>query len=46
MNEKKRLLPQIEKENWVLFFEHDPFRQACTIARGDKGFQIREEIIL
>ena len=46
IEEKKRLLPQIVKENWILFFEHDPFRVAGTVQQTDKGYSLKEEIKL
>ena len=46
IEEKKRLLPQAAKENWVLFFEHDPFRAAGTVTETEKGFRLNEEIRL
>lgn len=46
MNEKNRLLPQISNEKWVLFFEHDPYRQAATVLRTERGYAIGEEISL
>lgn len=44
MNEKSRLLPQAVKEEWVLFYEHDPFREASTVQSSDKGFRMKDEI--
>jgi glyoxylase-like metal-dependent hydrolase (beta-lactamase superfamily II) len=35
--EKKRLLPQIIDEQWIVVFEHDAFRDAATIVMGDRG---------
>jgi len=46
IEEKKRLLPKIVEENWILFFEHDPFRAAGTVQKTDKGFSIKEEVRL
>ena len=46
IEEKKRLLPKIVEENWILFFEHDPFRAAGTAQLTDKGFSLKEEFIL
>ncbi len=46
LQEKKRLLPQAVKENWILVFEHDPFRPAGTVIETEKGFSLGEEIFL
>jgi len=46
LEEKKRLLPQVIKNNWILFFEHDPFRAAGTVQQTEKGFSLKEEIKL
>lgn len=46
INEKKRLLPLITEQNWILFFEHDPFRQAATVIKTEKGYQMKEEILI
>ncbi len=44
IEEKKQLLPKIVEENWILFFEHDPFRAAGTVQQTDKGYSLKEEI--
>ena len=44
IEEKKRLLPKVVEENWILFFEHDPFRAAGTVQLTDKGFSLKTEI--
>ncbi len=46
LEEKKRLLPKAVKENWILVFEHDPFRPAGTVVETEKGFALGEEIFL
>ncbi len=40
LDEKKKFLPQIVKENWLLFFEHDAFTETCNLAANDKGFSV------
>ena len=37
--EKKRLLPQIVAEDWIIFLEHDPDVPACRVVEGEKGWQ-------
>lgn len=46
IEEKKKILPQAFEENWILFFEHDPFTSSVTIAEGKKGFEIKEKDII
>ncbi len=45
MEEKKRIIPQAEKEGWILFFEHDPETVAVTLHKTEKGFGIKEQLI-
>jgi glyoxylase-like metal-dependent hydrolase (beta-lactamase superfamily II) len=44
MNEKSRLLRVIADEKWILYFEHDPLRQAATVKLTDKGYKIDENM--
>lgn len=46
IEEKKKILPQAFEENWILFFEHDPFTSSVTITEGKKGFEIKEKDII
>ncbi len=46
LEEKKRILPRAVEENWILVFEHDPYRAACTVEMTDKGFRLKEEVLL
>jgi hypothetical protein len=46
LEEKKRYLPRAAEENWILVFEHDPFRSAGTVELTDKGYRLKEEIAL
>lgn len=46
IEEKKRLLPKIVDEDWILFFEHDPFIAAGRVELTDKGYKLKEEVIL
>lgn len=45
LEEKKRILPQAEKEGWLLFFEHDPEIVAVTLRKTEKGFAINEKFV-
>jgi len=44
VEEKQKLLPKMVDENWILFFEHDPLIQACTIHRDGKHFKPKETV--
>ena len=46
LEEKKRLLPRVVDEQWILIFEHDPFRVAGRAALTDKGYRLTEDIEL
>ncbi|MCD6375436.1 MAG: MBL fold metallo-hydrolase [Caldisericaceae bacterium] len=46
LEEKKRLLPKAAEENWILVFEHDPFRPAGTVVQTKKGYALGDEIFL
>ena len=46
VQEKERLLSKIVNENWVLFFEHDPNIQACTIHQDGKHFKMKNPVII
>ncbi|MEA3428300.1 MAG: MBL fold metallo-hydrolase, partial [Thermodesulfobacteriota bacterium] len=40
IDEKQKLLIRALKENWILFFEHDPCIAAATIRQGEKNIEI------
>ncbi len=46
MEEKHAILERAYKENWVLFFEHDCKITAVSVQRGQKGVEIKKEIVL
>ena len=46
MKEKEKYLERALKENWILFFEHDPFIAAATIKTGKKGIVIDQIITI
>lgn len=46
LDEKKKFLPKIAKENWVLFFEHDAFTETCRVGKTDKGFVLSDKLEL
>jgi glyoxylase-like metal-dependent hydrolase (beta-lactamase superfamily II) len=40
MKEKEEILSRAIKDNWILFFEHDPFIAAATIRQGSKSMEV------
>lgn len=46
IEEKKEYLPKAAKENWILFFEHDPLIDSCTIQWTEKGPMIAETNVI
>ncbi len=43
LQEKKEILPKAVEENWLLFFEHDPYCIAANVKRTEKGFSAGEK---
>jgi len=43
LKEKKDILNKAFEQNWIIFFEHDPFTLAATITKNEKGFVIKEK---
>jgi len=46
IEEKKKLLTQAEKEQWILYFEHDPFTEAVNLKMTDKGIAVDKRFSL
>lgn len=46
LNEKHKLLNEAVANNWVLFFEHDPKIECCTLQQTDRGIRIKETFTL
>ena len=44
MQEKERILGEAVDKNWVLYFEHDPKIEACTLQRTEKGIRMNEAV--
>lgn len=44
LEEKKRILGQAGRENWLFFFEHDPRVITARIEQNPKGYQLGEEV--
>ena len=44
MEEKQKLLQKMEREDWILFFEHDPHIQACSVHKDGKHYKLNKKI--
>jgi glyoxylase-like metal-dependent hydrolase (beta-lactamase superfamily II) len=42
MEEKERFLNEAADEKYVLFFEHDPVNECCTVQRTERGVRVSE----
>jgi hypothetical protein len=41
MDEKTQVLQQAVDENYVLFFEHDPYHACATVEQTEKGIRVK-----
>jgi glyoxylase-like metal-dependent hydrolase (beta-lactamase superfamily II) len=46
IEEKRELLTQAARENWTLFFEHDPYADAARVEEAKGDFTVRERLTL
>ena len=46
VQEKQEFLPKAVEENLILFFEHDPVHQACTVHFDGKHYRLKESVII
>lgn len=44
--EKKQLLREAAQNDWVLYFEHDPLIECCTVSDTEKGVRKKESFLL
>ena len=44
MSEKSKLLKKMYDQEWILFFEHDPVHQSCTVEFDGKHYRLKESI--
>ena len=44
IEEKLSILPKAVDEDWLLFFEHDPFFAAGKVMKTEKGFKVGERV--
>ena len=42
MEEKARFLPDAAEKGHILFFEHDPVVECCTLEKTEKGVKVKE----
>jgi glyoxylase-like metal-dependent hydrolase (beta-lactamase superfamily II) len=42
LEEKEKILPRAVKENWTLFFEHDPVNECCSLADTERGIRQKD----
>lgn len=43
LDEKKKFLSRIVKENWLLFFEHDAFTETARVHSTERGYMAAEK---
>jgi hypothetical protein len=46
MSEKEKFLHTAADEGHILFFEHDPINECCTVQHTDKGVRLKEAFSL
>ncbi len=46
LNEKKSFLTEAQENNYVLFLEHDPHTECCTLDLTEKGIRLKEKFAL
>ena len=42
LNEKKEFLNEAAQNNYILFLEHDPVNECCTVQQTEKGIRLKE----
>lgn len=46
LNEKKTFLEEALAGDYVLFFEHDPIHECCTLQKTEKGIRVKDFFLL
>jgi hypothetical protein len=46
LNEKKSFLSEAVQNDYILFFEHDPMNECCTLQQTEKGIRSKEVFML
>jgi glyoxylase-like metal-dependent hydrolase (beta-lactamase superfamily II) len=42
LEEKERFLSEAADEKYILFFEHDPVNECCTVQKTERGVRLKE----
>ena len=42
LKEKRSLLQEAAANNWVLFLEHDPLIECCTVQQTERGIRVKD----
>jgi glyoxylase-like metal-dependent hydrolase (beta-lactamase superfamily II) len=42
LKEKKSILREATANNWVLYFEHDPVTECCTLQQTERGVRVKD----
>jgi hypothetical protein len=46
LGEKEIFLKRAANEKWILFFEHDPIVECCTLHETERGIRAQEQFTL
>jgi len=46
LDEKEKFLKEAVEKQFILFFEHDLYRECCTLVETEKGFRMKESLSL
>jgi hypothetical protein len=46
MKEKEALLKEALEKNYLLFFDHDPLVDCCTVEMTEKGIRVKDKGLL
>ena len=46
VQEKREFLPKAVEGNWILFFEHDPIHQSCTVHFDGRHYRLKDSVII
>jgi hypothetical protein len=46
LNEKKSFLQEAFENNYILYFEHDPKVECCTLQMTEKGIRVKDTFTL
>jgi len=42
LTEKKKILAEAVDKNFILYLEHDPINECCTLQQTEKGIRLNE----